>query len=106
MNPGAREYQLTLKKPVSTADAMGGRAKTWTKVCDAWGKFKRPRTHTALVQGGVAAVVTQEIIIPTCEAYPGYRVECGGHTYAVVGVAPEDRRYITLICEEVEHHAN
>lgn len=105
INPGSRDHQLTIEKPTSTADSMGGRSKTWTKVCDAWGKFKRPRINTALVQGGAAAVVTQEIILPMCEAYPGYRVICSGHVYKVIGVSSNDRRYVTLLCEEVEHHA-
>lgn len=105
MNPGLRDRKIVIERPVSTHDYQGGRAKKWSIVCTAWGGFKRPRANTAVVQGGVAAVVTQEIVIPACDVCPGYRVVCGRRIYRVLGVSADDRRYVTLVCEEVEHHA-
>lgn len=105
MNPGRRDRKITIERPVSTQDDQGGRTKTWRTVCTAWGEFIRPRVNTAVVQGGVAAVVTQEIVIPACDVRPGYRVVYGERIYRVLGVSADDRRYVTLVCEEVEHHA-
>ncbi|MBR4401030.1 MAG: head-tail adaptor protein [Synergistes sp.] len=104
MNPGLRDKIIAIERPLSTPDAQGGRGKAWQTVCTAWGEFKRPRINTAVVQGGAAAVITQEIVVPVCDVRPGYRVVYGTKIYRVLGVSSDDRRYVTLVCEEVKHH--
>lgn len=106
MNPGKRDCKITIERPVSTPDNIGGRSKTWESVCTEWAEFKKPRTQTAVVQGGVAAVITQEITIPRNDDVTiGCLVRDGKRSYKIIGVSIEDRRYMTLICEEVVRHA-
>lgn len=106
MNPGKLNRRITIERPFSTPDGGGGRAKTWSPICEAWAEFKKPRAQTAIVQGGVAAVVTQEITIRICDGItPGCRVVDGERIYRVIGIGANDRRYMTLICEEVMRHA-
>ena len=106
MNPAKRDHKITIENPVSASDEMGGRSKTWATVCVAWVEFKKPRTQTGLVQGGVAAVVTQEMTMPYNDAVVvGCRVSYGNRQFDVIGVGNNDRRYMTLICEEVVRHA-
>lgn len=106
MNPGKRDHKITIERPASTPDGMGGRSKTWEIVCTAWAEFGKPRTQTASVQGGVAAVVTQEITIPRNDNVTiGHTVRDGVRSYKIIGLGTNDRRYTTLICEEVIRHA-
>ena len=58
MNPAKRDRKINIERPVTAPDGMGGRSKTWEVLCTAWAEFKKPRAQTAMVQGGVAAVVT------------------------------------------------
>ena len=104
MNPGKRDHKVIIERPVSIPDGMGGRSKTWEKVCEAWAEFKKPRAQTAIVQGGVAAVVTQEITIHRNDAVTlGCMVSDGKHSYKVIGIS-DDRRYMSLICEELARY--
>ena len=106
LDPGRRDTKMTIQAPVSTGDGMGGRSKTWTTLCVAWAEFKKPRAHTALVQGGVAMVASQEIVVPTVSGVTaGCRVVAGNRVYKVVAPGMTNGRYMSLLCEEVEHHA-
>ena len=106
MDPARRDRRVTIERPVAAPDEMGGRSKTWETVCNAWVEFKKPRTQTGLVQGGVAAVVTQEMTTPyNDDIVVGCRVSYGKRQFNVIGVGSSDRRYMTLICEEVVRNA-
>ena len=106
MNPAIRDRRVTIERPVAASDEMGGRSKKWNTVCAAWEEFKKPRTQTGLVQGGVATVVTQEMTTPyNDDIVVGCRVNYAKRQFNVIGVGGSDRRYMTLICEEVVRHA-
>ena len=106
MNPAKRDRKINIERPVTAPDGMGGRSKTWEVVCSVWAEFKKPRTQTAMVQGGVAAVVTQEMTIPrNDEIAVGCRVREGTREFKIIGVGYNDRRYMTLVCEEVVRYA-
>lgn len=103
MNPGLLDRKITIERPVSTPDGMGGRSTAWETLCTTWALFKPPKMRQEVVQGGIASVVTHEITIRFCSGItPGCRVVEGDRTYGVIGVGVIDRRYMTLTCKEVE----
>ena len=103
---GRRNVKIIIQTPTSTPDGMGGRSKTWSDLCAVWGEVRRPRVHTAVVQGGVAMVTSQEVIIPTTGGInAGCRAVINGQNYEIVGVAVTADRYMSLILKEVEHYA-
>lgn len=103
MNPGSLDRKITIERAVTTPDAMGGRSTAWAALCTAWALFKPPKMRQEIIQGGIASIVTHEITIRSCNGVtPGCRVVEGERIYDVIGVGVIDRRYMTLICKEVD----
>lgn len=103
MNPGKLNKKITIERPVSIANGQGGRVKTWEPVCETWASFKAPKLQVDIVQGGLASVIMHEITIRACDGVsPGCRVVEGDGTYRVTGIWIRDKRYMALICKEVD----
>ena len=103
---GDYDHRVTIQYPVTreTGDG-GGRSEEWTDLCTVWANFKKPTVTTAVEQGGLVSVVTQEMDIRNRnDVLPGMKLVCGQQTFDILHVLSPYPEKTTLICQEVTRH--
>lgn len=87
MNAGDLTKRVSIYKPQTISDNMGGRSQTWVEHCKAWAQFKRPRFVSTIVQGAPATEITQGILIREVVGIcRGWQVRYKGRIFEIVHV--------------------
>lgn len=107
MRIGRLNKKVTLLKPISEDDEMGGRGVSeWRTAAEVWAEFARPRTTAVGVEGGVASVQTQEVKIRWHkDVAPGWRLSHGEELRDIEHVFSTNRCETVLVTRLVEYAA-
>ena len=98
MNPGELRERITISRPKTSDDEIGGSARTLEKLCDCWAKVTATRSRSGIIPGRDLEIRTHEdsIRLGTIEPENGDVITWRGKTLTVRAVRPD---YVRAVCE-------
>ena len=98
MNPGELRERITISRPKTSDDGIGGSARTFEKFCDCWAKVTATRSRSGIISGRDLELRTHEVTIRLGKIEPenGDVVTWRGKTLTVRAVRPD---YARAVCE-------
>lgn len=91
MNPGELRERITISRPKTGGDGMGGETRTLEKLCDCWAKVTATRSRSGIISGRDLELRTHEVTIRLGRVEPenGDVITWRGKTLTVRAVRPD-----------------
>src|SRR5947209_1011556 len=101
---GEFNQRITIQQATYAADAVGGRAATWSTWKRWWAGFKPMTGREIEFAKGFAATVTHKIVMRYCKGLlPTMRITLGTRIFAITAAIDVDERHMehNLFCTEI-----
>ena len=98
MNSGELRERITISRPKTGGDGIGGETRTLEKLCDCWARVTATRSRSGIISGRDLEIRTHEVTIRLGRIEPenGDVITWRGKSLIVRAVRPD---YAHAVCE-------
>jgi SPP1 family predicted phage head-tail adaptor len=107
MKIGKMDKRITLQKPNTVSDGMGGKKPAtgtdkWVDVVKLWAEFRTPNFKELVAAGTTVSELNQLISIwHRAGIERGWRILCGKRIFKIQNTFDPDKQTTLLVCQEV-----